>query len=471
MVKSRSIEAWAASVQQLAGLLVPSTSANSHHTKRQRETDNNSVTSTSTHGSSPLAKRQCRMESDNNPPLDSPLLKDVIIPMAPTEPTASLLRSGKRGRTAGGDSDIPSDVQSLVDDIWNSGTYLDKIIPFEVRESVAHHTKLRSTAFRDPCQEKAAEGAAELITLSGITAQAAVSQEYGRDEFGWNNHVYAPLLQHVFGSIPPNTENYLDEPRRDEPETDQPRVTARFEAVMSATIATNSIPYIIKAGERVPACSAHSSSQSETSTTSLQTSEHSYTQGIDYVVVMNIETDRDLHKVIRDTSQAASNKCGHANQTAYPSIRYRPIAVSIKTKAALFNRKDMAKLSLWVAAGHKRLYQLRDHLSPPPIPLYMDEATEGPPKPRLVTMPVIRVEGHSWDLYLACDKKTFISLIGPIRLGSTGNILQLYALVASLRHIKRWIETTFYDAMVTWFMQESLVSTESAGVAAQETAP
>ncbi|KAI0099907.1 hypothetical protein GGR51DRAFT_534065 [Nemania sp. FL0031] len=522
MVVSPSIEAWIASVQSSAAISAPETSTNNGPAKRQRQTDdddddnnnnnNKSVTSSTTTTSPPPAKRRCRKEPDNKALLDSPPLTNSVVPMPPR--SVASLRLGKRGSAADDDSDIspgvkrprapkpteseylrwlekpvhqiqttfkasdlPLDVQSLYNDIRSSERRWEKIVPFELRESVEQLSgdPLDITSCLDPCQEKVAEWTAELNILSDIAAQAAVCAQYARHEFGWNIHVHAQVLHHVFNSIPPNTENILDEPEPDGPEPDepeldelepdQPKVTARFETVMSASIATNSIPYIIDAGERFPACSVVNTTQSETGTT-VQTAKLSGTQKIDFVLVMNIETDRKLHEAIRSASQAKKHKGGHVNQTDYASIRYRPIAVSIETKAELLQSKALVQLGLWVAAGHKRLHQLRNHLFPPPIPLYADEATERP-QPRLVTMPLIRIEGHIWNIYFACDMGSFIRLIGPTRLGSTDRIVELYALIKSLRHIKRWIETTFYDGMTTWFMQEAVVPTESADATTQ----
>jgi hypothetical protein len=40
----------------------------------------------------------------------------------------------------------------------------------------------------------------------------------------------------------------------------------------------------------------------------------------------------------------------------------------------------------------------------------------------------------------------------PCRLGSTKNILDIYALIKFLETIKEWVEVTFYAGMKFWFM-------------------
>lgn len=70
----------------------------------------------------------------------------------------------------------------------------------------------------------------------------------------------------------------------------------------------------------------------------------------------------------------------------------------------------------------------------------------------LVTLPLIEISGHVWELWFACDTREHIDLCGPIVISSTSDIVATYALVRSLQARKEWVETEFYAGMKTWFM-------------------
>lgn len=90
-----------------------------------------------------------------------------------------------------------------------------------------------------------------------------------------------------------------------------------------------------------------------------------------------------------------------------------------------------------------------------------------PPPLQLVSVPLIQAVGHEWKLYFACDSISSISLYGPVSLGSTSNILDLYSLVTCLLLIQDWIESTFYEGMRTWFLHEDSSGNVQEGARAQ----
>lgn len=351
---------------------------------------------------------------------------------------------------------MPADIKSLSDRIRQTVIYKFEIIPHEVREQVALlEIPIPATTYRKPIEVASGitEAVAAYNSFRRIVDRAAICQESQVHEAGWNHHVHTPILDHIFG---------LAQPKRTSGR--RPAVTARFESVMSAAIATDSIPYIVS-NQTVPvlACSANSSGQdSETNASPGQAYRLSGSKKVDYVVMMYILESELLRQAIRLASYKEDSGGPHVNQTSYTTLRYSPIAVSIETKVSLSQTAALSQLGLWAAAGHKRLYQLRNKLFPPPISSWQqgdaNVSTIRPTQPRLVSMPLIQVVGHGWHLYFACDMSSSIHVYGPIRLGSTEDIVDLYALVASLGYIKEWIETEFCDAMETWFMRESVES-------------
>ncbi|KAI8946873.1 hypothetical protein F4801DRAFT_582979 [Xylaria longipes] len=77
-----------------------------------------------------------------------------------------------------------------------------------------------------------------------------------------------------------------------------------------------------------------------------------------------------------------------------------------------------------------------------------------------------------WELYFAFFDVRSITMHGPVKLGSTDDLLNTYVLVASLRAIRKWIETTFREAMEDWFMpQAQTPATATATATATLAAP
>lgn len=47
-------------------------------------------------------------------------------------------------------------------------------------------------------------------------------------------------------------------------------------------------------------------------------------------------------------------------------------------------------------------------------------------------------------------------MLGPLRLGSTASLTELYMLVATFEGIQKWIEGAFCDGVKRWFMFEKI---------------
>ncbi|KAI0867485.1 hypothetical protein GGS24DRAFT_485483 [Hypoxylon argillaceum] len=52
--------------------------------------------------------------------------------------------------------------------------------------------------------------------------------------------------------------------------------------------------------------------------------------------------------------------------------------------------------------------------------------TDGSPPPQLVSVPLIVITGHGWEVFFACDEGGAITVRGPVSLGSTRNIVKKY---------------------------------------------
>ncbi|KAK7739072.1 hypothetical protein SLS53_005970 [Cytospora paraplurivora] len=327
---------------------------------------------------------------------------------------------------------LPADVMPLYRRIAAANDR-EKIVPCEVRQEVSGIVRDSPRYFRDADPVGGARAKAVLNSLHGIKRAAADSQTHQRCESGWNNLVHTPLLQLVFDCEVPGT-------------TASPtRAHIRVEPVMSATIAGDSIPYLRGSdGDSLgPACSL--------SVESLLASESSYAESdlslsmmrsrgvkVDYVLALDIPEEAPLRSNI---SQIINNGLlPHVNQTAYLPLKESPIAVAIETKTDTSGQDPLVQLGIWTAAWYQRMYDLREQLTGPG------------PKPRLVSVPLIQVVGHSWHVYFACDVGTSVDIFGPIGLGSTDGLMSLYVLLSSLEAIKEWAESTFHAGMETWFL-------------------
>ncbi|KAI1109567.1 hypothetical protein F5Y14DRAFT_455917 [Nemania sp. NC0429] len=150
-------------------------------------------------------------------------------------------------------------------------------------------------------------------------------------------------------------------------------------------------------------------------------------------------SDPKLKAAIRNTV-LDMGVCGlgtHLNQTDYTPLRYSPAA-----------------LGIWVAAWHKRMWQVRGFRHQT-AKLTADEREQliAGTKPA-VSVPLIVVTAHEWEVYFACDDAAHITMYGPLSLGSTKDLLGAYARLASLEAIGEWIRTTFCERMKTWILYD-----------------
>jgi hypothetical protein len=128
------------------------------------------------------------------------------------------------------------------------------------------------------------------------------------------------------------------------------------------------------------------------------------------------------------------------NHTNYQPLRYRPIAISIETKAPDGSSQEgTAQLSVWAGAYMTRLTELTGT---------SDSAASG----LGITLPIIFVRGGLWHLLLATDEVKEIRLIRLGVIGDTSTLVGCYKVVALLRWLAIWSLTTFRS----WLMENAL---------------
>ncbi|KAJ8126508.1 hypothetical protein O1611_g7131 [Lasiodiplodia mahajangana] len=352
---------------------------------------------------------------------------------------------------------LPEDVRGLFRDLDDAINKV-QVVPYEVKEDIA---TMVSRVFPhyfsdpDPDVDHVAGAKATFGQLREIIQAAVETAEYQRHECAWNSHVYEPLLKLAFSSSIMGATNVISTG------VQSPKVRARWEPIMSATIAGDSIPYYQSSAANSSihlACSVTSLTDpgvaSIGSTVSLsEVQSRKDSKKVDFAIVLDVAEDEPLQKTIVefiDHVSVGAETLPHVNQTIYRPLNYSPIAVSIEAKVQSV-KDPLIQLSVWTAAWHKRMYGLRWHLG------LMKIARQEPttPRPRLVTLPLIQIFGHNWQLYFACDMEESIHIYGPLPIGSTDSILSIYVLMKSLGAIREWVESTFYGNMKSWFMCNS----------------
>ncbi|KAI0098697.1 hypothetical protein GGR51DRAFT_424328 [Nemania sp. FL0031] len=370
----------------------------------------------------------------------------------------------------GNEPDIPSDVHSLYRVIQTVSTR-SGIIPKELRERVLallHHDPPPEHMF---CSGEAsgmdtAEAEALLSAVCRVTRDAGESARLFRHEPGWQHFVHTPMLMLAFGA------GYRSDPISNAPASDA--VTARLEPVMCAAIANDSIPQYMYRHKHPPgscdgncngdegprlAWSVVDSITPDSDDEDMMASPpHQNQKVVDYAVVLDMEDTVPLQKTIVNLIRQMSpldDTYTHVNQTEYQPIDRNPIAVSILAGAGYQPINSLLHLGIWVAAWHKRMYYLRTWML-----MFQGSITDlsQAQHPRLTTVPLIVAKGYTWDLYFAQDRGDNIIIHGPKSLGSTTSIEDTFALLKSLKAMRQWIVTDFYDGMKTWFSSEGLLA-------------
>ncbi|GAW23549.1 hypothetical protein ANO14919_131130 [Xylariales sp. No.14919] len=403
------------------------------------------------------------VSSDRAPSGSIPTLRPIAIPHQPSRERSSsisLINSRNDLRRLAKPIHInrleapgilPPDVRSLHSEIRDTAQSSLHIVPRELRQQLSTLEGQGSIPEHSFTTETTEGADGILSTLWNIKHKAAISTELERDEQAWANFVHTPLLELAFGS---EIDRLLTEQAQD-------AIAVRLEPVMDAGIARDSVPCLnprlYSSGGDASSVLAWpvpgSSTEHGTKNVPL-VSGRSERKRVDYVLVLDLAETVPLQSTLSDVAQQISiygDSLAHMNQTSYPPVCNSPIAVSIATKTVSSQRDPVLQLAIWAAAWHKRMADLRSWML-----MMQDSITDlsEARHPKLVSLPLIAVTGHDWDVYFACDEGHSLVLRGPAPLGSTKSTLQIFALLASLKAMKKWTVDTFYTGLEAWFLSE-----------------
>lgn len=144
----------------------------------------------------------------------------------------------------------------------------------------------------------------------------------------------------------------------------------------------------------------------------------------------------ELAKQMKSSGLVSAHLC--VNQTDYPPLMRSPAAVAMETKVAGASLEEgRLQLGIWTAAWHRRMETLG--------------VGGGKPGPQLPTLPLILTHDHEWSLYFAVDRLDKIEVFGPMQIGMTDNLPNIYQLLTVLGFLGAWIDTTFRSWVIDAF--------------------
>ncbi|KAJ2891596.1 hypothetical protein MKZ38_000187 [Zalerion maritima] len=289
---------------------------------------------------------------------------------------------------------LPVDAQSLYNRIYDITVEHDSFLPCKARTQIcsAIGRQLRDSWFRDKEGDQA-RAQADLHSLREIETAARECLRLGRSEAAWNLEVHGPLLKLA-----------LAQHRR-----------ACRELVTTARIAVPCVP----------------------STSGRGGGGYVESKMVDFALVLALENDLGLDEdderlasLIQNAVWSQPADMQFINQTQYPPLQFRPVAISIETKAAGLAEDGRVQLGVWTAAWHRRISSWS----------LSDKAT-------IITLPLLLVVEHEWKIFFACDRGDRLEIIGDMSIGDTKTLLGLYTIISVLRELADWVEGPFR----TWF--------------------
>ncbi|KAL8988551.1 MAG: hypothetical protein Q9177_002393 [Variospora cf. flavescens] len=148
---------------------------------------------------------------------------------------------------------------------------------------------------------------------------------------------------------------------------------------------------------------------------------------VDFAIIVRPQVSSVLDGAVK--MKCASMPPKSINQTDASYVRNKPIAISMEVKRPAGN-EDIAvvELQTWVTAHYKMLKVLLD-------------SNDAPGTFELPILPLVQVQGHTWNLWIAEYKETEDQIIihRKISLGSTDEVVGIYQLIASVQRLAQWV--------------------------------
>lgn len=334
-------------------------------------------------------------------------------------------------------SSLPPDMCDIYERVQRIEMHLDSIASGEaqsaIQDTLNAAVKWPAAWFKPQSESEDGEAAAakvmmanrELKALLEIMKHALRCVKEGASEAAWNLDVHGPLLKLVTSTT--GVSRHL---------------------ITNARIEPLWLPHA-----RAPAHLAAPSSSSAASVSDASSSNLTARNGsavvngkiVDFALALDTE-QTPLGAALEQHLFANWDRsyCS-AKHTTYGPLVLRPIGVSIETKTVAAPSDGRGQLWVWTAAWFRRMQDLVDSFASRPGGFPMIEA-----------VPVALVTEHSWMLSFFCDRGETFEYVGEISMGDTRTLVGLYKLLANLRILIDWMETTLRP----WFSRLFHVASE-----------
>ncbi|TLS21184.1 uncharacterized protein PpBr36_10654, partial [Pyricularia pennisetigena] len=291
---------------------------------------------------------------------------------------------------------LPPDMLSLYENIVDIHDNTTPIYPLGAKKQI--QTLIRNTLddrfipdpdFEQQDDKKKLDAAIELDDLQAIQKTAERCARYLSHEATWNSDVHARILR---------------------------RAAAPYSGITAVGATTAGIQLEWRSG--IAADDASNGSKM-----------------VDYLLIID-DSDIELGHAIRKHTRMV-------NHTSVDDFLEQPIGISIETKVSqTLSNQGRLQLGNWSASLLYRWSQLpslctdschkpEDHVAPPMVK----------------ALPIVLITGHFWEAYFFCDEGDNYQMYGPIDLGNTRSLKEIYKLLASLRVLVRWVDVQLRD----WF--------------------
>jgi hypothetical protein len=315
---------------------------------------------------------------------------------------------------------LPEDIQPLFKKLRDIAGH-EGFLPAAAKELVeeATDTPVKTWWLRPPDDEqREQEGEAlaaqrEFEQLVEIRAAVSQCEELGRPEAGWNLDVHGPLLKLATKHTP----------------------GVERELVTVARIAPPFVPPIPRSdyGETGAGGPVVESKM------------------VDFALVISPFKDEPLYAKLRRAAFAQPIGEQTVSQSTFGPLLFRPPAVSVETKiSGGDSEKGKVQVAVWTASWHRRMEKLVASSAAAAAAVAATggrgagDARTSP----LITLPVLLVVEHDWRVYFAVDRGSEgkgIEMVGPLRIGGTDTLMDMYVLLASLRELAAWTAGPFRE--------------------------
>ncbi|KAK5999123.1 hypothetical protein PT974_01512 [Cladobotryum mycophilum] len=308
---------------------------------------------------------------------------------------------------------LPDDVRQLYNRIYDIAVGRDAFLPHLAHEEIcaAAGRSIKSSWFTKPHPlddiNTRLRCLREVEELRRIVAVARECLQVARSEAAWNLDVHGPLLSLALELHP----------------------SVKRELATTAYIADSFLPSGTSGDSKM----------------------------VDFVLVLDTGSghapgpDGGLLRTLESAAWSQPGDMQCINQTHYAPLQLRPIAVSIVTKNAGSAEDGRSQLGVWTAAWHQRMELFFEAIR---------EANGEEGERRVITLPLLLIVEHEWRLLFACDRGHRLEILEDLSIGDTKSFIGCYTVLAVLREIANYVETTFRDWVVEVFDpdDESIIS-------------